>query len=149
MEKQINSKASFNKLLKGIIACTSISLGLVVVTTILVFAFGASIAFIPDPDPQPLSALMFALFCVVGVLSIVELANDIVLAIFAIISMVRVGEVKQINANNFRLTFGLLLGFFVLFMILSNFYNVFSFFQLITIILLLVFAVVYRNKLKQ
>lgn len=135
MGKQANTKTSFGGLLKGVVVCSSISLGLILVAIILAFGFLITNAIIQ---------IMLAL-------SVIELLNEIALIVLTIVAIAQAGEAKQINANNFRLAFGLLIGFYILFMILvlCKVSNVFAFFQLITIILLLIFAVVYKNKLKQ
>lgn len=131
---------TFKKLMTGNIICSIVTLAMVVVVIVLTFAFVTS-----NPSEEGAFGAYTGTLLAFG---IIELVCDVTLIIFMALSLVKVNEVSKINATTFRITFGILLGLFVLFWIIGIFVSALAFFQLVTLIVILVFTIIYRGRAK-
>lgn len=139
-ESTTNSKKSFEGLLKGVIATTIITFAMVLVLIILIFTVGMTTD--SEGGVMALSGITLAF-------AIIEIVCDIAWIVCVAISLAKVSEVKQyINPTNFRIAFSIFLGLYVLFWIIGIFVPILGFFQMILLIVALIFAIMYKNKLK-
>lgn len=140
MGETTSSKNSFQGLLKGIIATTIVTFVMVLVLVILIFTVAATSAS---------EGGVFALGGVTLAFSIIEIVCDVAWIICVAIALAKVNEVKnKINPTNFRIAFGIFLGLYLVFWIVGIFVSILGFFQMILLIVALVFAIMYKNKLK-
>ena len=73
---------------------------------------------------------------------IIEIVCDIAWIICVAIALAKVSEVKnQINPTNFRIAFGIFLGLYLIFWIVGMFVSILGFFQMILLIVALIFAI--------
>ena len=145
-----NYHKTFNGLATGTIVLSSIVLGLVLISVIIVLALAVSTR---QQTPDVVAATVLAL-------TIIECVCDVGLIVLMSVSIALVGKLSgkltSKGVTNYRITFGILLGLFSLFWILALALNgsgavssVFAFFELAAVILILIFTCIYRNKVNK